>query len=154
MAVLRGLSGFILAISLGSAAHAACEGRPTDKADVAAAVQGFFDALGVGEAGRLAETTTADFYAFDVGKRYTGPALAAVIAEAKATASVPVWSLQDMDIRLGCDTAWAAWINRGSVGPRERPTPIVWLESAALRRVDGRWRLEFLHSSRAAADVR
>lgn len=154
MRALTGLSGFVLAISVGSAAHAACVERPTDKADVAAAVQGFFDALAEGEAARLAETTTADFYAFDVGKRYTGASLAAVIAEAKATAAVPVWSLQDMDVRVGCDTAWAAWINRGSVGPRDRPTPVVWLESAALRRVEGRWRVAFLHSSRAAPGVR
>lgn len=147
---VMGISAFALMVAFGGGALAAPCAGPGDKPAVAGAVQGFFDALGTGDAQGFAETTTRDFYAYDVGKRFSEAELVDLIATLKAKSAVPRWSLGPIDVHLGCDTAWAAWINRGEVGPTSARVPMVWLESANLRRVDGRWRVEFLHSTRAA----
>jgi hypothetical protein len=39
------------------------------------------------------------------------------------------------------------------VGGAESQTAVTWLESAMLVRIDGRWRIEFFHSTRVPAEA-
>jgi hypothetical protein len=111
-----------------------------------------YAALSVDDGARLAETVFAPgFYAFDGGRRFSGPELAALIAAAHKAGKAYVWTVQEPDVRFACDHAWIAYVNRGSVTDASGATPVTWLESAVLRHDGTRWRIEFFHSTRAPA---
>jgi ketosteroid isomerase-like protein len=111
-----------------------------------------FAALAANDAGKFRAVITPDFYAFDVGKRFTGDALLELIKTAQAAGNVYVWTVNDADVHISGDTAWIAYINRGSIKDASGTEDMTWLESAFLQKEKGTWRVRFLHSTRAAKD--
>jgi hypothetical protein len=91
--------------------------------------------------------TTPTFYAFDIGKRFTGPELSKLIADSHKAGRTIEWSIGPVDARAGCATAFAAWENTGAAGTAEKMEPRAWLESAYLVRQGDRWAIDFLHST-------
>ena len=131
-----------------AAARAACPAA--DPAAVADTVREMFAAIGVDDTPRMQRVLAPGFYAYDAGRRFDGPALARLVEDAHRAGKRFVWTVQEPDVRIDCDRAWIAYVNRGSVGDAAAAQPVTWLESAVLRHQDGRWRIEFFHSSRAA----
>jgi ketosteroid isomerase-like protein len=127
----------------------ACASDPAAEADAAQAVQAFFDALAGDDAAAVARTTTDGFFAYELGRRMSGPELVELIASARRQGRRVEWKLQDMQVRTSCDWASAIWVNRGAAGTAAEMRPVAWLESAVLERVQGRWRVAFLNSQRA-----
>jgi hypothetical protein len=91
-----------------------------------------------------------DFYAFDGGRRLSGTELADLATAAHAAGKTYAWSVEAPEVHLACDTAWVAYVNRGSVTDATGTHPLTWLESAVLVWRDGAWKLSFFHSTRAA----
>lgn len=89
-----------------------------------------------------------EFYAFDGGKRFTGDALMALIARLHAAGSVYVWRVTEPEVHVHGDLAWITYVNRGSIQDASGTKPLTWLESAILRKEQGRWRIRFFHSTR------
>ncbi len=107
-----------------------------------------FAAAAIDDVNRLKEIFLPDFYAFDLGKRFDGLELAELIRAAHAAGQSFVWSVTEPETHVVGDWAWITYVNRGSVATAVEVTPMIWLESAVLRRDDGRWRVQFLHSTR------
>ncbi|MEI9985705.1 MAG: hypothetical protein WDN69_22500 [Aliidongia sp.] len=63
----------------------------------------------------------------------------------------PGYPMYDGGMRFDGDTAWVAYVNRGSVTDSHGTRPQSWLESAFLRKRGGAWKIAFLHSTHAAA---
>ena len=126
-----------------------CAEDPAAQAQAAQAVQALFDALAGDDPAALARTTTDGFYAYELGQRMTGPQLLELLVSARRQGRRVEWKLQDMTVRTSCDWASATWVNRGSAGTTAEMKPMVWLESAVLERVQGRWRVAFLNSQMA-----
>lgn len=124
-----------------------------DKAAVADTLRAMYAAVSVLDRQRL-ETAifTPGFYAYDLGKRFDGMALVDLIEGAMAQGRRFVWTVNEPDVRIFGDRAWIAYVNRGSVGVADAMEPVTWLESAMLVRIEGRWRIEFFHSTRAPAE--
>ena len=78
---------------------------------------------------RSRKSPTPGFYAYDAGKRFTAGKLVAVVRGAHAQGVKLQWHLGAIDAHVGCDMAWAAWENRGSVGVPPQITPLSWLEN-------------------------
>ena len=132
----------------GTAQAASC---PSDNPrSVADAVRGVFTAMQAHDDAAVKASFTADFYAFDGGRRFDGSALPKLIADAQAAGKTYVWSVNDPDVHIVCDHAWIAYVNKGSLTDAKGTAPLTWLESAMLRFEGGRWRIEFLHSTRVA----
>lgn len=147
--VLAALPALVL-LAAGPAAEARAACPPADPAAVAGAVREMFAALAVDDLARMRRVLAPGFYAYDAGRRFDGPALSELVAAAHKAGKRFVWTVQEPDIRIDCDRAWIAYLNRGSVGDAAATRLVTWLESAVLRHRDGRWRIEFFHSSRAA----
>jgi ketosteroid isomerase-like protein len=113
-------------------------------------VREMYAAASVDDMAGLARIFTADFYAFDVGKRFDGMALAELIKAAHADGKRFIWTVTEPEVEIAGDWASISFVNRGSVGDAAGMTPVTWLESAVLRFEDGRWRVRFFHSTRAA----
>jgi hypothetical protein len=138
----------VLAAASTAQARAACP--PADPTAVADTVREMYAALSVDDMARMQRVLAPGFYAYDAGKRFDGPALGQLVEAAHKAGKRLVWTVQEPDVRIACDRAWIAYVNRGSIGDATGSEPVTWLESAMLRHQDGRWRIEFFHSSHAA----
>jgi ketosteroid isomerase-like protein len=118
-------------------------------AQIADTVRAYYAALAADDAAAARALTTPDFYAYDIGKRFDAPGLSEAIRAAHASGVKLDWNLGEIDVHPACDQAWAAWHNKGSVGDAAGTRRMTWLESAVLTWQGGRWRLAFLHSTRA-----
>ena len=128
---------------------AASDNTGTSQDDVAGTLRDMYAALSADDMAHFKAIVTDDFYAFDVGRRFDGGALAQLVIDAHKAGKHFVWTVNDPDVRISGDTAWIAYVNTGSVGDATKVTPVTWLESAMLRREGGRWRIAFFHSTRA-----
>ena len=115
---------------------------------VEAAVRAWFDAGRRDDLKAMGAVQAADFYAYDGGARFDGLKLGELVRDSHASGMVIEWNLHDVDVHVGCDQAWAAWVNTGAAGKAGTMRPVTWLESAVLTYRDGRWRMAFLHSDR------
>lgn len=143
---LIGFACLLLCLGLPGAAVAS----PAEEAAVAETMRSMYTALRTDDATLFAQVTTPDFYAYDVGKQFTGEQLLALIKSAHAAGRVFVWQVTEPRVHIEGNTAWLTYLNRGSVGDASGSKPVTWLESAVLHRMDGIWRIHFLHATRAA----
>ncbi|HEY5721875.1 MAG TPA: hypothetical protein VIT45_06090 [Allosphingosinicella sp.] len=119
----------------------------SDARQVSGTIKSFFAALAKDDDAAVTRLTTSDFYAYDVGKRYTGPELSRLIADLHRSGRVLEWNIGPVDARIDCNLAFAAWENVGASGTASEMKPRTWLESALLVREDDRWLIRFLHST-------
>lgn len=119
------------------------------KQAVVETVRAMYAAAAIDDSAALAGIFTADFYAFDGGKRFEGMALPELIKAAHADGKRFVWTVTEPDVEVSGDWASISFVNRGAVGDAAGMAPVTWLESAVLRFEDGRWRVRFFHSTRA-----
>lgn len=140
----------LVALSSASAALAkTC--APEHKEAVVDAVNQFFEAASHDDENLFKEILAPDFYAFDNGKRFDGMQLPQLIKAAHGSGKTYAWSVNDPEVHIACDWAWVAYTNRGSAGDASGTQPMTWLESAVLHYQGQRWRIQFLHSTRAAS---
>ena len=123
----------------------------SDEKEVIEVMRSMFAALAADDLPRFRAVTARDFYAYDIGKRFDGDALINLIKEAHADARVFVWNVTEPKVRVHADLAWITYVNEGSMQDSSGTKKMTWLESAILGKEDGAWRVQFLHSTRAAA---
>jgi hypothetical protein len=138
--------------ALGLATTALASGRATDQEKVIEAVRVMYVAATNDDLELFRSVTTPDFYAFDVGKRFTGDELMDLIKKAHTAGKVYVWQVTAPQVRIDGRTAWITYTNRGSVEDAAGKQNLSWLESAVLRKENGAWRIHFFHSTRVPPD--
>jgi ketosteroid isomerase-like protein len=141
---------FAAAICLAAPAHASDPGSEQQK--VVEAVRMMFVAATKDDIALFRSVTLPEFYAFDVGSRFTGDELMALINDARADGKSYVWEVTEPQVYVDGTTAWVTYINRGSVEDVAGKKDVSWLESAVLRKSDGAWRIHFLHSTRVPSE--
>jgi hypothetical protein len=139
----------LIALSGVSVARAkAC--APEHNEAVVDALHQLFEAASHDDDHLFKEVLAPNFYAFDNGKRFDGVQLPQLIKAAHGAGKIYVWSVNDPEVHITCDWAWVTYTNRGSIGDASGTQPMSWLESAVLHYEGQRWRIQFLHSTRAA----
>ena len=123
-----------------------------DQTRVTEAVRSMFTAMAAGDFAKFRDVTAPDFYAYDVGKRFTRDALMDLIKKAHAAGKVYVWTVQEPEVHVSGDIAWITYVNHGSVTDTSGTENVTWLESAVLQKEKGMWRIRFLHSTRVRAE--
>jgi ketosteroid isomerase-like protein len=58
------------------------------------------------------------------------------------------WNVTEPDVHISGDTAWIAYVNKGSITDASGTAKQNWLESAFLERRAGNWKIVFMHSTR------
>jgi 2-polyprenyl-3-methyl-5-hydroxy-6-metoxy-1,4-benzoquinol methylase len=58
------------------------------------------------------------------------------------------WNVTEPDVHISGDTAWIAYINKGSITDASGTVNQQWLESAILEKQKGFWKILFMHSTR------
>jgi hypothetical protein len=133
-------------------AHADPGCTPADSAskDVVGAMESLYGSLRRDDLTGFREITTSDFHAYDGGAEFEGDALAKLVMKMHASGKLYEWSIVDPRVHVTCDSAWIRYVNKGWVQDATGRQDMTWLESAVLKFQDGRWRVRFFHSTRAA----
>jgi hypothetical protein len=120
-------------------------------AEIVATMVKMYAAAAIDDLSTVKSITTADSYAFDAGQRFTFDALMEMIRKVHAAGTVLEWRVTEPEVHVQCDHAWITYINQGAMQKNGERTPIVWFESAQLQFMDGRWQIQFFHSTKVVS---
>jgi len=126
----------------------ACAPEATAEHDVVLALEQMFEALRADDSLGFQRVTTADFYAYDNGARFTAVSLLELIKKAHAAGTRFEWSVTEPQVHVACNLAWVTYVNQGSIDSAASHQKMSWLESAILEYRERQWRVHFLHSTR------
>ncbi|RDS81160.1 nuclear transport factor 2 family protein [Dyella monticola] len=119
----------------------------TDEAKVVDTMRALFVAATHDNMDQFHRIACPDFYAFDVGKQFSGDELMSLIKKDHAAGDVFVWQVTEPKVHVDGSTAWITYINRGSFANASGKRDVSWLESAVLTKHAGGWCIRFLHST-------
>ena len=150
--IIQCVTTLLLGATLCGAARADSTIDISEQEKTIEAVRQMFIALANDDIAQFRAVTAPDFYAFDVGKRFTGDELMQLVKEAHAAGTIFVWEVTEPQAHVDRQMAWMTWVNRGSIENAAGKKTLTWLESAVLHKSDGAWRIHFLHSTRATPE--
>jgi ketosteroid isomerase-like protein len=120
----------------------------TQEQQVIDTVSTIFTAASTDDVAKFDSVIASDFYIFDGGVRFNAHAIMAFIKAQHAAGKRYEWNVTEPDVHLSGDTAWIAYVNRGSITDASGTTNQNWLESAFLEKQAGNWKIVFMHSTR------
>jgi hypothetical protein len=88
------------------------------------------------------------FYIFDGGVRFNGDAIMAFIKAQHAAGKRYEWNVTEPNVHISGNTAWIAYVNKGSISDASCTVNQNWLESAFLEKQAGTWKVVFMQSTR------
>ena len=89
-----------------------------DERKIVDSVSTVFEAARTDDVAKFDSVVAPDFYIFDGGLRFNGEAIMALIKAQHAEGKRFEWNVTEPDVHISDNTAWIAYINRGSI-----PTP-------------------------------
>jgi ketosteroid isomerase-like protein len=145
-----GPASFVLCVLLAGASGAGADkpGLTSEQEQVVETVRTIFDAARTDDLAKFHSVTAANFYLFDAGARFNGDAIMALMKAQHAAGKGYEWNVTEPDVHISDDTAWVAYVNRGSITDSSGTMEQQWLESACLEKQAGKWKIVFMHSTR------
>ena len=122
----------------------------TQEQQIVDTVSTIFTAASTDDVAKFDSVVAPDFYIFDGGVRFKGDTIMAFIKAQHAAGKRYEWNVTEPDVHVSGDTAWIAYVNKGSIGDASGTTKQNWLESAFLEKQAGEWKIVFMHSTRVA----
>jgi ketosteroid isomerase-like protein len=120
----------------------------TDEQKILEVVNTWYDALRSDDYMKFDSVIASSFYAFDVGKRFSGHSLVDSIKAAHEAGKRFEWDVTDPDVHPTGNTAWATWVNKGGITDASGTKKQDWLESTYLEKQGDNWKMVFFHSTR------
>jgi ketosteroid isomerase-like protein len=122
----------------------------TQEQQIVDTVSTIFIAASTDDVAKFDSVLAPNFYIFDGGVRFKGDTIMAFIKAQHAAGKRYEWNVTEPDVHVSGDTAWIAYVNKGSIGDASGTTKQNWLESAFLEKQAGAWKIVFMHSTRVA----
>jgi ketosteroid isomerase-like protein len=116
----------------------------TEEQQVISTASTIFTAALADDTAKFDSVIASDFYIFDGGARFNGDFIKAQHAAGKHYE----WNVTEPDVHISGDTAWIAYVNKGSITDASGTTKQNWLKSAFLEKQAGNWKIVFMHSTR------
>ena len=111
-------------------------------------VSTIFTAARADDVAKFDSVIASDFYIFDGGARFNGDSIMALIKAQHAAGKRYEWNVTEPDVHISGNTAWIAYVNKGSISDASGSVNQNWLESAFLEKQLGTWKIVFMHSTR------
>ena len=121
-----------------------------DESQIVDTVGTIFDAARADDVAKFKSVIAAEFYIFDGGARFNADSIMAFIKAQHAAGKHYEWNVTEPDVHISGNTAWIAYVNKGSITDASGTTNQKWLESAFLEKQAGNWKIIFMHSTRVA----
>jgi ketosteroid isomerase-like protein len=131
-----------------STARAQERGLTADQRQIVDTVSTIFVAARADDVAKFNSVIASDFYIFDIGKRFDGDSIMALIKAQHEAGKRYEWKVTEPDVHISGDTAWIAYVNKGSITDASGTVNQIWLESAFLQKQAGTWKIVFMHSTR------
>jgi len=131
-----------------STARAQQKSLTFDQKQVVDTVSTIFTAARADDVAKFDSVIASDFYIFDGGARFNGDSIMAFIKAQHAAGKHYEWNVTEPDVHISGNTAWIAYINKGSISDASGTVNQNWLESAFLEKQAGTWKIVFMHSTR------
>jgi ketosteroid isomerase-like protein len=132
-----------------STARAQQKSLTSEEKQVVDTVNTIFTAARADDVAKFESVITSDFYIFDGGARFNGDSIMAFIKAQHAAGKRYEWNVTEPDVHISGNTAWIAYVNKGSITGASGTVNQNWLESAFLEKQAGTWKIVFMHSTRA-----
>ena len=120
----------------------------SDQKQVVDTVSAIFVAARADDVAKFDSVIASDFYIFDGGARFNGDSIMALIRAQHAAGKRYEWNVTEPDVHILGNTAWIAYVNKGSITDASGTVDQNWLESAFLEKQAGTWKIIFMHSTR------
>jgi SnoaL-like domain len=111
------------------------------------AVKGIFAAAKADDLTGFHAVAAPGFYLYDNGARFDGDAIMKLIKSAHDAGQRYDWNVTEPDVHIAGNTAWIAYVNKGSMTSGSTTQQLSWLESAVLEKEGGSWKIVFMHST-------
>jgi ketosteroid isomerase-like protein len=119
----------------------------SDQREVVDTVSAIFTAARADDAAKFDSVIAPGFYIFDGGARFNGDSIMALI-KAQHAAGGYEWNVTEPDVHISGNTAWIAYVNKGSISDTSGTVNQIWPESAFLQKQASVWKIVFMHSTR------
>jgi Domain of unknown function (DUF4440) len=123
----------------------------SDQRQVVDTVSAIFTAARADNVAKFDSVIAPGFYIFDGGARFNGDTIMALIKAQHAAGKRYEWNVTEPDVHINGNTAWIAYVNKGSISDASGTVNQNWLESAFLEKQAGSWKIVFMHSTRVPA---
>jgi hypothetical protein len=120
----------------------------SDQKQVVDTVSTIFSAARADDVAKFDSVIAPGFYIFDGGARFNGDTVMALIKAQHAAGKRHEWNVTEPDVHINGNTAWIAYVNKGSISDASGTVNQNWLESAFLEKQAGTWKIVFMHSTR------
>jgi len=120
----------------------------SDQKQVVDTVSTIFSAARADDVAKFDSVIVPGFYIFDGGARFNGDTIMALIKAQHAAGKRYEWNVTEPDVHINGNTAWIAYVNKGSISDASGTVNQNWLESAFLEKQAGTWKIVFMHSTR------
>jgi len=134
-----------------STARAQQKSLTSEQKQVVDTVSTIFSAARADDVAKFDSVITSDFYIFDGGARFDGDTIMTFIKSQHAAGKRYEWNVTEPDVHISGNTAWIAYVNKGSITDASGTLNQKWLESAFLEKQAGTWKIVFMHSTRVPA---
>jgi ketosteroid isomerase-like protein len=119
-----------------------------EQAEIVDTVSTIFTAARTDDVAKFDSVIASDFYIYDVGARFNGDSVMNIIKALHAAGKHLEWNVTEPDVHITGNTAWIAYVNKGSISDASGTVNQNWLESAFLQKQAGIWKIVFMHSTR------
>jgi hypothetical protein len=141
--------GFVLMFSANvSVVKAEQKLSAAEQTQIVNTVSTIFAAARTDDVAKFDSVIASGFYIFDGGARFDGDAIMTFIKAQHIAGKRYEWNVTEPDVHISGNTAWIAYVNKGSIDDASRTVNQNWLESAFLQKEAGIWKIVFMHSTR------
>ena len=119
-----------------------------EKDSIEASISRFFDGISEINADKLKGYTTGDFILLENGQVWNLDTLITKINVRKNSGIKRINKFQFISTEQTGNIAWVSYHNTADFSLNEKQQTVKWLESAVLRKENGRWKIKLLHSTR------
>jgi ketosteroid isomerase-like protein len=146
--IALGVTFALIFSTIVSTARAQQKSLTPDQQQVVDTVSTVFTAARADDLAKFDSVIAPGFYIFDGGARFNGDSIMALIKAQHAAGKRYEWNVTEPDVHISGDTAWIAYVNKGSITDASGTVNQNWLESAFLEKQAGAWKIVFMHSTR------
>ena len=139
-------STFVLLLTLGLLSSCQ-QTKPTDDPQILKTVlRDYFDGIKNRDIKKLNEVTTNDFVLFEDGKVWTNDSVINSFSPFKSFQGD--WKFDNMKVNVDNSSGDITYSDHGDFILNDTTKmSLNWIESATFRKIDGKWKMNFLHST-------
>lgn len=136
----------ILTVVLGLGLLTSCQQKKDDPEVLKKILTDYFDGIKTNDLDKLNLLTTTDFVLFEDGVIWTNDSLVKPIPGVKLFKGT--WTFDDMKVNIDQNSGDIIYYNHGDFIINDTiKMQVDFLESATFKKVDGQWKMKFLHST-------